>query len=64
MNRTAFQGLQHIVGNRFNFIAEKCGRGIGLVVYSFNVTAGIGGAAEEKQASACSLGILIHRRTL
>src|SRR5262249_30999983 len=39
-----------IVVNSFNFIDQECSRRIWLVVNSFDIAAGIGGAAEEKAA--------------
>jgi hypothetical protein len=47
---TAFQGFEYIVVNSFNFIDQQSGRRIWLVVDTFDISPGIGGAAEEKAA--------------
>src|SRR5262249_31280121 len=48
---TAFQGLEHIVGDRLNFIDQERGWRIWeLVVDTLDIAARIGGAAEEEAA--------------
>ena len=47
---TAIERIEDLVPDRFGFVNQDSGRGVGLIVQAFDVAACIGGAAEEETA--------------